>query len=204
MKHLSKEEESRPWSPIHPNEAYDIFSKVDKPWWIAGGWAIEYFVGDSFRGHDDIDILILRKDQLDFQKALDGWEIYVSDPPGQLRTWNKDEVLPLSSHDIWCRKDSHSDWALQFMLMDSKDEICFFRRDHSIFFSLDEITLNTTKDIPYLAPHVQLLYKSKSLREKDELDFQKTNALLSDDQREWLKGMLNKLYANNHPWISKL
>jgi aminoglycoside-2''-adenylyltransferase len=74
-----------PWQPARPLEAAAIFSAMTCPWWIAGGYAIELAVGGPVREHDDIDVLVLRRDQLHVQQALSGWEWWAADPPGTLR-----------------------------------------------------------------------------------------------------------------------
>ncbi|MFD4171693.1 nucleotidyltransferase domain-containing protein, partial [Streptomyces albidoflavus] len=50
------------------------FSPLREPWWIAGGYAVELAVGRAFRAHADIDVLLLREDQLAAQRALAGWQ----------------------------------------------------------------------------------------------------------------------------------
>jgi len=49
---------------------------------------------------------------------------------------------------------------------------------------------------PYLAPHAQLLMKSKAVRPKDELDAQVVIPALSEPQRSWLAERL----LPEHPW----
>ena len=53
---------------------------------------------------------------------------------------------------------------------------------------------------PVLAPEVQLLYKSKSLRPRDEHDFANTLPLLNQERREWLAAAL-VLTRSDHPWL---
>ena len=44
---------------------------ADVPWWcVAGGHAVELAVGRPLRPHSDIDVLLLRRDQLAAQHAL--------------------------------------------------------------------------------------------------------------------------------------
>ena len=73
------------------------------PWWVAGGYAIELAAGQSIRGHGDIDVMMLRRDQLHVQQALRDWEWWAADPPGTLRPWIPREHLRAGVHDIWCR-----------------------------------------------------------------------------------------------------
>ena len=51
------------WQPWHPREVAAFFAELDAPWWIAGGWAIDLFLGRQTREHEDIDVQILRRDQ---------------------------------------------------------------------------------------------------------------------------------------------
>ena len=75
------------WDPASPAEAVDIFSGCQARWWIAGGYAIELAAGRPIREHSDIDILLLRRDQLAVQRVLPAWEWHAADPPGTLRPW---------------------------------------------------------------------------------------------------------------------
>ncbi|WP_374207484.1 nucleotidyltransferase domain-containing protein [Bradyrhizobium sp. 190] len=53
-------EHQKPWKPLNPTEVATVFQEATFPWWIAGGHAIEHFVGRQVRAHADIDILALR------------------------------------------------------------------------------------------------------------------------------------------------
>jgi Aminoglycoside-2''-adenylyltransferase len=50
------------WRPWRPREVAAFFAMLPIPWWIAGGWAIDLFLGRQTRRHEDIDVLILRQD----------------------------------------------------------------------------------------------------------------------------------------------
>jgi hypothetical protein len=34
-----------------------------RPWWVAGGWAVDMFLGSITRSQSDVDIAVLRADQ---------------------------------------------------------------------------------------------------------------------------------------------
>lgn len=44
-----------------------LMSGFNNSWGIAGGWAIDLFIGKETREHKDIEIAIFRKDQLYFK-----------------------------------------------------------------------------------------------------------------------------------------
>src|SRR5690349_11434383 len=45
----------------------------DAPWWVAGGWAIDLWVGGVSRDHSDIEISILREDQARLYAYCGNW-----------------------------------------------------------------------------------------------------------------------------------
>ena len=47
-----------------------LMAKFNKTWFIAGGWAIDLFLGKETREHKDIEIAIFRKDQLNLKTYL--------------------------------------------------------------------------------------------------------------------------------------
>ena len=61
----------------------------------------------------------------------------------------------------------------------------------------------TPEGIPYLAPEIQLLYKAKGLRPKDEADFRQTLPVLSWERRTWLREALLQAHPQ-HPWLVHL
>ncbi|GAA2125736.1 nucleotidyltransferase domain-containing protein [Glycomyces algeriensis] len=191
------------WEPASPNEVAERLSAVESPWWIAGGYAIEFAVGAPFREHADIDVLLLRRDQLAAQLALPGWEWWAAEPPGTLRPWAAGEILPPAVHDIWCRPSADAPWRIQFMLDEAEDADWVSRRDPRIRRPVADIGLINPDGLPYLAPEVQLLYKAKGARPKDERDFAAMQPKLDAAQRQWLREAMTLAYGE-HPWKDRL
>ena len=190
------------WDPVEPPEAEVTLSGADFPWWIAGGYALEAFVGRRWRDHPDLDIGVFRRDQLKLQAALSGWELHAADPPGTLRVWLPGEVLPAGVHDIWAREGPTGPWRFQLMIDEHDDDEWIYRRDSRIQRSFESLTWNLF-GVEYLAPEVQLLFKSKGSRAKDEEDFRQVAPLLTPMQRHWLLDAL-RLTSAGHPWIATL
>lgn len=65
------------WEPLPPGGVVALFhGRTSRaPWWIAGGYTIELFVGHPLRDHGDIDVLLLRGDQGVVHDVLAGWDI---------------------------------------------------------------------------------------------------------------------------------
>ncbi|MFE6163085.1 nucleotidyltransferase domain-containing protein [Streptomyces sp. NPDC056486] len=201
-----------PWEPATPAEVAALFAQLRVPWWIAGGYAVEMAVGHAFREHADIDVSLLRRDQLAAQEALPSWEWWAADPPGTLRRWLPGEVLPSDVHDIWCRPGEGEPWRLQIMLEEAEEPgesgeyegvVWVSHRDRRVRRPIAEIGLAGPDGIPRLAPEIQLLYKAKSPRPKDERDFDALLSVLSPAQRAWLERAVETTYGP-HPWAARL
>ncbi|MBA4180403.1 MAG: amino acid transporter [Anaerolinea sp.] len=199
---MATETEWGMWDPIGPPEARVVLGAADFPWWIAGGYALEAFAGRSWREHSDLDIGLYRGDQLEMQALLADWELDAADPPGNLRPWRRGEMLPPGVHDIWAREGPDGPWRFQLMLNEHDDDEWIYRRDSRIQRSFDSLTWRLF-GVEYLAPEVQLLFKSKDPRPKDEEDFRQVAPLLTFVQRHWLADAL-RLTSAGHSWIGQL
>ena len=175
----------------------------DAVWWLAGGYALEMFAGYSWRTHDDIDVLLLRRDQQAIHGWLPDWQVYAADPPGHLRRWEPGHWLEPTVHDLWCRESADRPWRIQFMLDEAEAGTWISRRNRQVSRPVDSLGLTSDLGIPYLTPEVQLFYKAKATRPKDELDFQTVTPLLNELQRAWLASALTTTHPG-HPWTSRL
>jgi hypothetical protein len=83
---------------------------------------------------------------------------------------------------------------------DGDDSGWVYRRDPGIRRPWDEVLLRTPSGVPYLAPEIQLLFKSKGLRAKDNRDAEMVIPVMSKDRRNWLCERL----PPNHAWRNLL
>ncbi|WP_329136081.1 amino acid transporter [Streptomyces sp. NBC_01476] len=192
-----------PWEPAPLAEVAALFAPLRVPWWIGGGYAIELAVGHTFRAHDDIDVVLLRRDQLAVQDVLRDWEWWAADPPGRLRPWHAGEILPFGVHDVWCRPGWDEPWRIQVMFDEAEGEEWVSRRSAALRRPIAQVGAVSPGGIPYLAPELQLFYKAAHPRPKDEHDFATVLPFLTPAQRRWLADALTRTYGP-HPWTAPL
>jgi hypothetical protein len=197
-------DELGPWDPMRPEEAVAEFGTWTVPWWLAGGWSIDLLLGHQSREHGDLDVLVLRRDQAQVREHLRDWDVHAAGLPEKLRPGPVGETLPPDVHDVWCRRTPSSPWTFQLMIDDTDGDDWLFRRDHRVRRPIGSLTGRaSTAAIAVLTPDVQLLYKSKGLREKDIADFRAVVPHLSGAEREWLHTALD-LVSPGHTWAAAL
>jgi hypothetical protein len=199
-------EETHVWDPMSIEDAAELMSGVNIPWWVAGGWAIDLFLGRQTRAHGDTDILIRRDDQLVVQEHLSckGLLLYKTQQPG-LKPWLPGEFQSHPFDDIWCRWTSESPWVLQLMLLSTEGDQWVFKRDPAIRGPLEGLGLQTLSGIPYMCPHIQLLHKAKrDTLAKDQSDFDLAAPRMQPEEQRWLLSRLEGRFPDGHQWIDQL
>ncbi len=193
-----------PWNPLTPAEAAALFASWDRFWCIAGGWSIDLHAGTRSREHEDVDVLVLRRDLDALHAQLSGWELWVAwFWEERLHPWLNGESIPDRAHDIWCRETGADRWRFQLMVMDHNEDHWTFRRDWSIGGPLESLA-HDVDGVPVIAPEIQLLYKGNGTRRpKDEADFLTALPHLSPKQRGWLREALASREPD-HPWVAAL
>lgn len=185
-----------PWEPIAVDEAIELFRPAAFRWWLSGGHALEAHLGRSWRGHDDTDIGISRSDAPRLLDVLGGWDIHVG-AAGVLTPWAGDRLDPArSQNNLWCRPTPDSAWMIDVTVGDGDERQWIYRRDARIRRPWDRALLSTAGGVPYLAPELQLLFKSANVRPKDELDASTVIPVLESERRSWLAAQL----PAEHPW----
>jgi hypothetical protein len=194
------------WEPLTPAPISGLFAGSGVRWWIAGGWSLDLLVGRQTRRHADIDVTVLRADVGAVRAHFANWDLHVADPPGtgRLRPWRVGEELAPDLHDVWCRRTPGEPWRFQLMIDDAEDEVWVYRRHARVRRPVASLRGRASSpDMPVLSPEIQLLYKSKGRREKDEVDFVRVLPLLSEEEKEWLRQAL-EMVTPGHPWSDRL
>jgi len=190
---------ARAWRASHPSDAATFLASSNAPWWIAGGWALDVFRGATSRSHADLDIGILRRDVSTVLLGFSNWDVYEA-KAGRLAA----RCPPrLDVHSLWCRPTVGDPWTIELMLDESDGDTWVYRRDRRIRRSMATAIRHSPDGLPHLAPEIQLLYKSKAPRHRDEVDFAQIAPLLTADARRWLHDAI-QLTAPDHKWIRDL
>lgn len=184
------------WDPLPVAEAVALFAPAPFRWWLSGGHALEAHLGRSWRHHDDTDIGLARADAPHLVELLDGWDIRVA-AGGVLAPWDGQPPSPQrSENNLWCRPDRSGPWVLDLTLGDGDDDHWTYRRDPSVRRPWSDVVLATVDGLPYLAPELQLLFKSNDTRPKDDIDAGTVIPDLSPERRSWLADHL----PADHRW----
>lgn len=175
-------------------------SAFNKTWFFAGGWAIDLFIGRETRQHQDIEIALFRKDQLNLKEYLKEWE-FKKVIKGKFYAW-ENEFLELPVHEIHALNKPNGE-KLEVLLNETKDNDWKFRRDLRISYPLKSVWSYSDTGIPYLNPEIVLLYKVKNTRDKDHQDFMAILEKLDDDNKKWLQDAI-QLHEPEHKWLQYL
>jgi hypothetical protein len=171
-------------------------------WWaIAGGWAIDLWLGTApTREHHDIEIIIRRDRQTQLVAAVPGARWTCIDPPGSgWRPWDGD---PLIGPAFQLKADLEG-VSLDVFAETVIDGVWHFRRDARVTLPVDELTAPGAGGLPVVRPEVQLLYMAASTDPKNEHDFVVAEPWLSPPARSWLRSSL-ELIAPEHRWLRRL
>lgn len=177
-------------------------SAFPAPWCVAGGWAIDLFLGRMTRVHEDVDIAVFREDQRAIHECWPHWHKQKV-IAGVFREWSAEEWLSLPVHEVHIQSSDEPPQVMEFLLNERDEEQWIFRRNPAVTLPIDRLIRAGKGDIPILAPAVVLLYKAKNPRPKDEADFQAVASHLAAAEREWLAASLSIVHPGHH-WLSAL
>ena len=190
------------WSPVALDEVARRFDGYDVDWWVAGGVAIDRFLGWTTRSHDDLDIEMFRSDRDVLFDVFDGWEL-VTVSEGNLAPWLRSQPIADHVFGVWARPAGSDAWGIEVILADGDEAMWRFRRDPSITMPRARLTSEGPDGIRHCVPEVQLLYKAKQRRAKDDADFARCLPVLSLVQQEWLADAIERVHPG-HPWVAAL
>jgi len=106
-------------------------------------------------------------------------------------------------NSLWCRPGRAHGWSLELMLDEADGDAWVYRRLPTIRMPLARAVRHTAAGIPYLTPEIQLLYKARRPRARDQDDFEGVLERLGADELVWLYDALSGVDPEQ-PWLTKL
>lgn len=192
------------WDAWRPAEAAERLSKLDVPWYVAAGWALDLFRGGQTREHEDLEVAVPHERLEAVLPLLADLEAFVPVGEGLVRPLERLTPEELAeTHQTWFREPSTRCWRLDVFREPSHGETWICRRDPRLQRPFADVVLRTADGIPYGAPEVVLLYKAKHSRDKDEADFNAVVPLLNEPRRQWLADALALVHPG-HRWLAAL
>lgn len=176
-----------------------MLAGISVPWWVAGGWALDLFLGSQTRPHDDFDVGVLRRNVADVMAGLPGWEFFEAQAQTLYRLDSRQRPRP-EVNSLWCRPRNAQAWSLELVLDEADGDTWVFRRLPAIRMPLARAIRRAPDAIPYLAPEIQLLYKARLPRARDQADLERVLERLGPAARDWLWDALSQVDPA-HAWL---
>jgi hypothetical protein len=190
------------WDSMAIDRVMERFTETDIDWWIAGGHAIDLFLGWRTRPHADLDVEIFRSDSRRLFDVFDGWDIHVVSDRGA-SPWTDPTDLGDDVFGSWIRPDPAAPWQVEIMFAGGDRTEWRFQREPSIGLAGSELVRTADSGIPYGTPEVQLLYKSMQHRPKDDVDLARCLVRMTVEQRSWLANAVG-MTSSDHAWSGVL
>jgi hypothetical protein len=185
-----------------------IMAGYPQPWFVSGGWAIDLFVGRVTRDHEDVEVGAFLPDQHVLHAYLAGWALH------RIRNdawepWAQGDEIQLPEFQAQARSEADplGQFDIFFNPLDGADWLS--RRHEGLHVPARDVQQRSAgrdrepSGIPYLAPEIQLLYKAKYHRPKDDADFDVAFPLLETRRRAWLAEALARFHPAD-PWLARL
>lgn len=172
------------WQLLSIESLKQIMHDADFDWYLAGGIALDEFLGRKTRNHEDIDILVNFKYLeriLDFFK---NYKVYTA-RNGSLSLSLFNEVH--STDSLWIAKDDEESFIIQILFFEEEAGHWIYKRNAAVRKKIEDIYF-VKNDMKIIQPEIQLLYKmnSSNVREKDLDDYHNIYPVLEERQKAWL------------------
>jgi hypothetical protein len=164
-----------------------IMDKFGYPWFIAGEWAIDLFLNDETQVHNDIEIGIYRKNQMQLFRFFDKQRKYYIDNRNtfgkhEKHEWNK-EYLQFPIHEIYIR---YEESEIEVLLNEKDSDNWIYGKNSKVRLDEKKVIQFTENEIPYLCPEIILFQKIEDIGIKAIDNTSKIIIKMNDSQRNWL------------------
>jgi hypothetical protein len=188
------------WSDV--DGAASVMRGFSAPWAVAGGWALDLFLGRVTRVHAGVDVALFREHQWTLLADFPGWTFHrLAD--GVFSRYRVPGWI-LAPHELRAESPGTPPaLALRVLFHDRRGGEWVFPGDESIRLSTQRLILTSDAGIPFLCPAVVLFLRAEDPSEADETDFDVVREALEPRQRAWLRHALKHAYSG-HAWLRRL
>jgi hypothetical protein len=180
--------------------AVEVMAGHRRPWWAAGGWALDLLLGAKTRPHADLEISMLAADQLALFRHLHGWDLRLAAPGQSLPRWDGGRIQPplldlgspRTGRPCTAEEFAADPTMLGFLLEQSRPDRWVYRRHHGVSRPLHQVGVRAAGGVRVVAPEIALLFKAKAPRFKDQRDFDRVLPHLDRAARSWLASALEQ------------
>ena len=209
----------------------DVMSTFRSPWALCGGWAVDAWLGRLTRDHGDVDIAVFESDRQALFELLAGWQLIAHEEtkenegadlwdgrplvvPAHIhaRSPERSGPLPERFDPFGMRIVSVDDgFGLDIQLAERSGRDWVLNGEPRVALPLASCIRQSAWGLPMVAPEVILFFKAtlyvgtkNHLRPTDEVDFAALLPLLTEEQRQWLREAVSRVYVGEHPWVGRL
>ena len=190
------------WEAWRPEDVARLLATVEAPWYIAAGWAIDLFLGNQRRAHEDLEIGVPQDRFGEIAAALAGFDLFVVGGGGAWPLAHAGDAFT-ANHQTWVREPATGLWRLDIFREPSAGDSWVCRRNPRIRLPYNRLIERTADGIPCARPEVVLLFKAKAARSKDDDDLAAVLPQLGPGPRNWLREALAKVHPG-HRWAELL
>jgi hypothetical protein len=205
-------------------------SSFPEPWALAGGWAVDAWLGQVTRHHQDVDFAVF--DQPAVSEHLVGWQLIgheegVAGDQGGADLWDGRPLVPPAHFHgrppelSGPLPDRFDDSGMRVVFPDdgfwADIQLCersgadwVLNHEPRVALPLSDSIRESGWGLPTVTPRVILFFKAtmyvgtkNHLRPHDEADFAALLPLLTEEQRAWLRDAIKQVYLGEHPWLGK-
>src|SRR5262249_24464640 len=117
-----------------PLKLHALLAGFERPWFLAGGWALDLFLGQVTRAHHDLEFVVFREDQRALRRYRAKWE-FIKFRPGdesRMEWWEEEEWLAPSFVQVYAQREGHDPVAFEVFLQESAGDRWWFHKDPAI------------------------------------------------------------------------
>lgn len=169
-----------------------LFNSYGKPWFLAGGSALECSKGKFTRDHQDTDVALYYDDLAGFYEygRQHGYQ-FISVEGNEI---SSQEELLTQEENAFLNKQDHNQpgpqgFEIMFLRKNDKGEVIFGGDERltvpgSVYENSPKYTAKNGQEVPLTPPDIQLLHKLYDGRQKDYHDIKQFYPTLTEEEKQ--------------------